>query len=169
MNQAQSNQAQSETDIIRTWINSLPVDFKKSPGLISLSEDTLTNLLQNLLNFFSSKSSLKSPPKSSSIRGNSVKYLKKGSKITLQVKAKKPGFESVLETYFYKKKVNSNWTYLQYRHYQIKWNVNIHLVSGSSKAYQTALPKKVQKKEPTERASKTLFTDYFDQESDDEN
>lgn len=155
------NSVQSEIDIIHTWINSLGIDFKKSPILTTLPENTIINLLQNLIIFFSSNN--KKP-----LRGKSITSLKKGNKITLQVKVNQPGFESILETYFYKKKINSNWTYLRYRHYKIKWNVNIHLIAGSSKAYQVNNKKKIIKKESTEKESRILFTDYFDKESDDE-
>lgn len=155
------SQAKSEPDLIYSWINSLSVDFKKSPNsLIALSEDTLKNLLQNLITFFISKSTRK---------GYTLKLIEKNKKKTLEVKVNQPGFESILETYFYKKKVNSSWTYLKFRHYQIKWNVNIHFVTSRQKAYYSKPKRKVQTTEPSQKKQLTKFSDYFDQESDSEN
>jgi vesicle coat complex subunit len=154
------NQARTDTnvDLIRLWISSLSIDFKKSSEIISLPEETLMNLLKQLIILHISKGSKK---------GYNIKSITKKEKKTLELRVNHPGFNSILETFFYKKKVNSSWTYLKFRGYHIKWAVSIHLItSDSKKSYDTTVKKKTQNKEPITRKQFIKFSDYFEQEYD---
>lgn len=150
------NQAESDIDVIRLWINSLSIDFKKSSEMVSLSEETLKTLIKNLIVLHISKGVKKD---------YNIKMISKKDKKTLEIRVGHNGFSSILETFFYKKQVNSNWTYLKFRDYHIKWNCIIHLVtSESKKSYDIKVKRKVQNKEPSTKKQFTNFSDYFEKE-----
>lgn len=154
------SKADTETEVIRLWINSLQIDFKNSSETFKLPDDTLKTLLKQLIILYISKDTIK---------GHSIKYIKKNDKHTLEIKVNRTGFSSILETFFYKKQVNSNWTYLKFRDYHIKWNCIIHL--NENKDDMNNIKKKTNKKAlkksddvPVIRKKFNKFTDYFEKE-----
>jgi hypothetical protein len=157
------NIAQTETDLIRLWINSLSIDFKNSSETITLSDETLKTLLKQLIIFFISKDTTK---------GHSLKYIKKKEKNTLEIRVKRAGFNSILETFFYKKQINSNWTYLKFRDYRIKWNCAIHLNEDLNDSDNKKKPNKEKQNKEKQKSVKTpiikkqfnKFSDYFEKE-----
>ena len=107
-----------QVDIIRNWLNSLqtkPIPSK----IVVLPIETLLDLLDHLSNNINIKNN----------RGKNHKIIVSGEKTTIQV------YQNNVIDFFYKKQLNSNWTYIKYRDYQIKWKAVIYLYQPNTKSY----------------------------------
>jgi hypothetical protein len=107
-------------DSIIKWINNNKISTK----LVSLEIDSLSELISS---FYTDKVI--------SRNGKKFKIINKNqNKIYIEI------YDKEILDIFYKKQVNSNWTYLKYLDYQVRWNITIHL--HQEKSYQTNLKNK---------------------------
>ena len=164
--------------IIKKWLDKIiensdysSLSQKKAVNIIDLSTFTIIELL-NLLNLYLYKND-------NNINTN-ITTIINGNKTIIQV------HNPILLTLFYKKQLNSNWTYLQdtkkydYKYnselYQLKCNLDIHLHQSKSKSYIVSSKKKKvsssqsktkKSMNKNEQKNKQLdFNQFFDYESD---
>jgi hypothetical protein len=142
--------------LIKEWLiklNIKPISSK----VISLNEYALYNLIDL---YYTSKN----------IKGKKYKTIKKNDKIIIQIYNKK------LLNLFYKKQVNSNWTYVKNNdmyNYDIRFNITIYLYQSDIKSYKTTMKKnKTDKTDKNNdynsntKKTKTNLSDFFDIDSD---
>ena len=162
--------------IIKKWLDKIiensdysSLSQKKAVNIIDLSTFTIIELL-NLLNLYLYKND-------NNINTN-ITTIINGNKTIIQV------HNPILLTLFYKKQLNSNWTYLydikNYKYnselYQLKCNLDIHLHQSKSKSYIVSSKKKKVSSSQSktkksmyknEQKNKQLdFNQFFDYESD---
>ena len=144
-----------ENTIINEWINKLELTEKIVENkLITLSIETLVNLVDLLSNEYRNQ---KEKSK------NNSKLITRMEKNVLQI------YNKNIVNFFIKKQLNSNWTYLKYKNYKIRWNIIIYLYQKDTKSYIQEYKKKSKKKEIENNKPKILkFNDFFDKETDDE-
>jgi len=151
-------------DIIRKWLNTLqpkPMPNKS----VTLPIETLLDLIDNLSNNLNMN--LNEKQKQNNNKKNH-KIIESGEKTIIQI------YQNNFLDFFYKKQINSSWTYIRYREYQIKWKAVIYLYQPHTKSYQV-------NKKPRNKANvnanqtitnkKTINTDikqFFDSLSDSE-
>ena len=106
---------------------------------------------------------------------NKCKKLSKAKIINNNTKQILQIYTNDFSQYFYKKQINSNWTYLKYHgiEYDIKWNIVLYVYQCNNKSYnpkQKPMTKKNNKKieSSTKKKSKCKVKDYFDILSDSE-
>ena len=148
-----------ENLIINEWINKLKLELQLTEKivenkLITLSIETLVNLVDLLSNEYRNQ---KEKSK------NNSKLITRMEKNVLQI------YNENIVNFFIKKQLNSNWTYLKYKNYKIRWNIIIYLYQKDTKSYIQEYKKKPKKKEIENNKPKILkFNDFFDKETDDE-
>jgi hypothetical protein len=150
-----------ENTIINQWINKLELELTEKVvenKLITLSIETLINLIDLLSNEYRNQ-------KENSKINNKInsKLITRLEKNVLQI------YNENIVNFFIKKQLNSNWTYLKYKNYKIRWNIIIYLYQKDTKSYIQEYKKKPKKKEIENNKPKILkFNDFFDKETDDE-
>ena len=152
-----------DNDIIKKWIDDLILIQKITENkLVSLPVETLINLIDLLSNEYGNNISNNT---SNNIKKKiNSKLISKKEKNILQI------YEEKITNFFIKKQLNSNWTYLKYKNYQIRWNIIIYFYEKDTKSYEVEYKKKFKKKEIENNKPKILkFHDFFDKESDEEN
>lgn len=148
-----------ENLIINEWINKLKLELQLTEKivenkLITLSIETLVNLVDLLSNEYRNQ---KEKSK------NNSKLITRMEKNVLQI------YNENIVNFFIKKQLNSNWTYLKYKNYKIRWNIIIYLYQKDTKSYIQEYKKKSKKKEIENNKPKILkFNNFFDKETDDE-
>ena len=148
-----------ENLIINEWINKLKLELQLTEKivenkLITLSIETLVNLVDLLSNEYRNQ---KEKSK------NNSKLITRMEKNVLQI------YNENIVNFFIKKQLNSNWTYLKYKNYKIRWNIIIYLYQKDTKSYIQEYKKKSKKKDIENNKPKILkFNDFFDKETDDE-
>ena len=153
-----------ENTIINQWINKLELELELElkltekvveNKLITLSIETLVNLIDLLSNEYGNQKEIKNKINS--------KLITRLEKNVLQI------YNENIVNFFIKKQLNSNWTYLKYKNYKIRWNIIIYLYQKDNKSYIQEYKKKPKKKEIENNKPKILkFNDFFDKETDDE-
>jgi hypothetical protein len=151
-----------ENTIINQWINKLELELELKltekvveNKLITLSIETLVNLIDLLSNEYGNQKEIKNKINS--------KLITRLEKNVLQI------YNENIVNFFIKKQLNSNWTYLKYKNYKIRWNIIIYLYQKDTKSYIQEYKKKTKKKEIENNKPKILkFNDFFDKETDDE-
>ena len=166
--------------IIKKWLDKIieksdytSLSLKKGVNIIDLSTFTIIELL-NLLNLYLYKND-------NNINTNintNITTIINGNKTIIQV------HNPILLTLFYKKQLNSTWTYVydikNYKYnselYQLKCNLDIHLHQSKSKSYIVSSKKKKvsssqsktkKSMNKNEQKNKQLdFNQFFDYESD---
>jgi hypothetical protein len=106
---------------IKKWINLNKIKNE----LTSLEIDSLAELISLLYD-----------DKVISRTGKKFKIINK-NKIIFEI------YDQEILDIFYKKQINSDWTYLKYLDYKIRWNITIHL--HQQKSYQTTIKNKPSK------------------------
>ena len=89
-----------------------------------------------------------------------IKLLKKNEKIFLEI------YDNDLLQLFYKKKVNSDWTYIRNSCYEIKFNITIYLFQEKSYKIKRQSKIKSNSKSKIIKTQKTNLYDFFDHNSD---
>ena len=153
-----------ENTIINQWINKLELELELElkltekvveNKLITLSIETLVNLIDLLSNEYGNQKEIKNKINS--------KLITRLEKNVLQI------YNGNIVNFFIKKQLNSNWSYLKYKNYKIRWNIIIYLYQKDTKSYIQEYKKKPKKKEIENNKPKILkFNDFFDNETDDE-
>ena len=152
-----------ENLIITKWINELELKLQSTEKiienkLITLSIETLVNLVDLLSNEYGNQKEIKKKKQNSN-----SKLITRMEKNVLQI------YNENIINFFIKKQLNSNWTYLKYKNYKIRWNIIIYLYQKDTKSYIQEYIKKPKKKEIENNKPKILkFNDFFDKETDDE-
>ncbi len=120
-----SEMNQSEYSIIDLWIKSVSVSLQENEKdtTYSLPLETLIDLI-NKLYYNKYKKLCK------------YKIITNNNKSTIQL------YRNDFIDFFYKKQINSNWTYLKYKDYNIRWNGVIYLYQPNTKSYQSKTKKK---------------------------
>lgn len=156
---------ESETDIIRNWISRLPNKITPGKKISNLSLNSLESLIE-LYNSFSTSQNENQDKKSS--KKKLTKIITQNGKNTVIVYQN--SLKPFLEKYFCKKQLNSNWTYLNYRDYNIRWNCDIYVyeIRTEEPIVKQKKKKKVKKEESRNEVKGFSFDDFFDQISDDE-
>jgi len=150
------NDNNDNAKLIKEWLiklNITPISSK----VISLNEYALYNLIDL---YYTSEN----------IKGKKYKTIKKNDKIIIQIYNKK------LLNLFYKKQVNSNWTYVKNNdmcNYDIRFNITIYLYQSDIKSYKPTMKKNKTDKNNdfnynrnSNKKSKTNLSDFFDIDSD---
>ena len=128
-----SKMNQVEYSIIDLWIKSVSVSVSlslqenKKDIIYSLPLETLIDLI-NKLYYNKYKKLCK------------YKIITNNNKNTIQL------YRNDFIDFFYKKQINSNWTYLKYKDYNIRWNCVIYLYQPNTKSYQSKTKKKIKSK-----------------------
>ena len=158
-----------ENTIINQWINKLELELELTEKvvenkLITLSIETLVNLIDLLSNEYGNQKEIKNKKENSKINSKiNSKLITRLEKNVLQI------YNENIVNFFIKKQLNSNWTYLKYKNYKIRWNIIIYLYQKDTKSYIQEYKKKPKKKEIENNKPKILkFNDFFDKETDDE-
>ncbi len=125
-----SEMNQSEYSIIDLWIKSVSVSLQENEKdtTYSLPLETLIDLINKL--YYNKYKKL-----------CRYKIITNNNKNTIQL------YRNDFIDFFYKKQINSNWTYLKYKDYNIRWNCVIYLYQPNTKSYQSKTKKKSKTKD----------------------
>lgn len=159
---------QNITNWITKIINDLNIDnqnIKRSKNIIDMPTNSILELL-NIINLYFYKNDNNTNTNITMIVNNNKNH----NKITVQV------YNPQLLSFFQKKELNDNWTYLKSESdksesdkYQLRWKLDIHLYQSNSKSYTVISKKKkyTKKIENTNSFTKTSHKDVsFNQISD---
>ncbi len=155
--------SEMDNSIIESWIKSLSEKEKekyiKKDIIYSLPLETLIDLINKL--YYNKFKKL-----------HKYKLITNNDKITIQL------YRNDFIDLFHKKQINSNWTYLKYQSYNIRWNCVIYLYQPNTRSYQPKTKKKSKNTNisliseendtKTKKKFKTNIKDFFDLNSDSE-
>lgn len=141
-------------NLIKNWLAKINIKPISSEVVLSMNEFALYNLIEFFYLFKNEKC-------------KKYKVIKKNEKQFLEV------YDNDLLQLFYKKKINSDWTYIRNSYYEIRFNITIYLFQ--EKSYKTKRKSKSKSKSNNSddnnkskniKTKKTNLSDFFDHNSD---
>lgn len=145
MEKTETNNNNSDI-LINKWLNKINIK-PISSKIVCLNEYALYNLVDL---FYESRNE----------KCKKYKVIKKNEKTFLEI------YDNDLLDLFYKKKVNSDWTYVKHSYYEIRFDITIYLFQ--EKSYKIKRKSKNKSKTTTTniKISKTNLSDFFNSDSD---
>ncbi len=127
--------------LINEWLNKINIK-PISSKIVSLNEYALYNLIDL---FYVSRNQ----------KCKKYKVIKKNEKTFIEI------YDNDLLQLFYKKQVNSNWTYIKHSYYEIKFDITIYLFQEKSYKIKRKTKTKNNNTINRNKSHKIKFDDFF--------